>query len=223
MPLTRPVPKAMMRSMGSVTMRLARVHTPSRSKMSVQLRLSRKSSTACRIELPISPSALSWPSAQAATLSTMPWLSSACVISGPPGISWIIARSKLAAVRGTARKLTGLKPSSSANMLKPGIQAALSAKKSSASWMPSRWTVCGSARSRTAVSTLRCTVCCAAPCWIVCVSSCAINSRPAGTSGWKRPRPKNTSRPLVKAAALSRRLARAASSPVWMRTFEKSA
>jgi hypothetical protein len=82
----------------------------------------------CRIALPMSPSVDSWPWAQAATRSTMPWLSSACVISAPPGSSWISARSRLAAVRGTERRLTGLKPSSSASMLKPGIQAALSAK-----------------------------------------------------------------------------------------------
>ena len=76
----------------------------------------------------MSPSADSWPSAQAATRSTMPWLSSACVISGPPGSSWISARSRLAGVRATERRLTGLKPSRNVSIVKPGSQAALSAK-----------------------------------------------------------------------------------------------
>ena len=90
--------------------------------------------------------------------------------------------------------------------------------------MPRRCT-CGALRSRTVLSMLRCTAagCAAPPCWMVWVSSCAIRLRPGALSGSKRPRPKNTSLPTVKAAALMRRLARAAPSPVCTRTAEKSA
>ena len=85
--------------------------------------------------------------------------------------------------------------------------------------MPRRCTR-GLLRSCTVVSALRITRggCTAPRCWMVCASSCASSCRPARCSGWKRPRPKKTSRPTVKAAALRRRLARAALSSACTRT-----
>ena len=62
-----------------------------------------------------------------------------------------------------------------------------------------------------------------APCWIVCVSSCAISSLPPGVSGWNCPLPKKMSRPVVNAAASRRFAWEAAASPVCTRTPLKSA
>ncbi len=74
--------------------------------------------------------------------------------------------------------------------------------------------------SPTRTRSLRCTT---ARCWIVCVSSWAMSSRPAPVSGLYSPRPKKTWFPTVNALAFSCWLMVAACSPVWTWTRLKSA
>ena len=69
---TGPLPKAISRSMGSVKIRLARSHTPPRSKMSVQLSESMKCFNPATMSPPISPRVAIFCSTHAAALLMMP-------------------------------------------------------------------------------------------------------------------------------------------------------
>lgn len=96
--------------------------------MSDKLRVPRKSVMAFLIAPPVMPSVSICCLTQAPTFSKTPELSSAWVISPPPGKNSIRARMMFAALASTGLMLIGFIPRMIVNIRKPGIMFAWSAK-----------------------------------------------------------------------------------------------
>ena len=127
-PESSPFAKLISLSIGPVKMRLARSQTSPRCKRSRRPSESTNSSRAALNIAPVIPSVLICCSTQFPTLSKIPWLSSACVISAPPGMNSIAARRMFVGLRSTLDMLIGLIPITIVNIRKPGMMFALSAK-----------------------------------------------------------------------------------------------
>ncbi len=208
MPVTRLTAVDLICSIGAVKIRSARAQAaPGFNRSPGRLRLLMNSVTADLIIEPVRPSALICSSTNAPAFSKTPLLSSACVISPPPGMISISARRMLAALRSTGLMLIGLTPSMIVNMRKPGIMLALPASQSSGSGMPrsmpskpcgrgdvrcctlnfSPRTAAAEARSASFSSASPRPVvkfCITAPrlCWTTCATSCAISRKSLGDS-----------------------------------------
>ena len=126
-PLTKPLTVFLIWSIGPVKMPLARSHAAPGLRKSDGPSVLRKSVNACLIADPTMPSALTCCATQSATFSKMPLLSSAWVISPPPGMNSMAARKTLAGLASTSFMLIGFTPSTMVNRRKPGMMLALSA------------------------------------------------------------------------------------------------